>query len=123
MYVIVLWLITAQYIAEFLCEVISLVKELGRRLRYQTGEAKAAAYLIQRLSLMYSALSALSLMYSALLIYTKTLLNLYIQTDSNNYKTDRNITIGSSSTMLTAKASHNGDCIAPLDSNIGEYKD
>ena len=30
---------------------LSFAKELGRRLRYQTGEEKAGTYLIQRLSI------------------------------------------------------------------------
>ena len=41
---------------------LAFVKELGRRLRYQTGEEKATAYLIQRLSIAVQRGNAISIL-------------------------------------------------------------
>ena len=41
---------------------LTFVKELGRRLRYQTGEEKAGTYLIQRLSIAVQQGNAISIL-------------------------------------------------------------
>ena len=51
---------TAKYQCIFGPQLLAFVKKLGRKLSYQTGEEKAATYLIQRLSMAVQLGNAIS---------------------------------------------------------------